>query len=243
MKKLLALTKRNLLETVRDPLSAVFCIAFPVVMLVFMQLIFTNMEFVPENFRIENYAMGICVFGYAFTGMFLAMSVAADKNSSLIKRIELSPIKRSVYLLSFLLSGLMIAAVQTLLFFALALLFKLPFDHRLLLAIAYMVPSCMFYLSFGILMGVIAKNEKQAGPINSIVISLTGILGGTFMPLSAFSGWLATLVNLLPFSHSVLIASELYSIGAGCIYPHVLYLCFYVAAIWGAIVLKENLKK
>jgi hypothetical protein len=74
MKQLIALTKRNLLEILRDPLAAVFCIAFPVVMLTFMQAIFSGFEFVPENFQIENYSMGICVFGYAFAGMFPAAS-------------------------------------------------------------------------------------------------------------------------------------------------------------------------
>ena len=243
MKRLLSLTKRNLLEILRDPLAAVFCIAFPVVMLAFMQALFSGMEFVPENFQIENYAMGICVFGYAFTGMFLAMNVAADKSSSFLKRILISPVKKTTYLLSFLLSGMLVAVCQTLLFFAIALLFKLPFDGRLLLAIAYMVPSSLFYLSFGILLGSLAKNEKQAGPINSVVISLTGILGGTFMPLSVFSGGMKTFVELLPFSHSVQIAAELYTVGAGCIFPHVFYLLGYVVALWGIIALTEKPKK
>ena len=56
MKKLFALSKRNIKEMLRDPLSLVFCIAFPVLMLVMMQIIFKNVEYMPENFEIKNYA-------------------------------------------------------------------------------------------------------------------------------------------------------------------------------------------
>ena len=97
MNKLLALTKRNILELIRDPLSLVFCIAFPVVMLVFMQIMFLSIEFTPANFEIKNYAIGICIFGYTFTGMFTAMSIAGDKNTSLIKRINVSPTNKLTY--------------------------------------------------------------------------------------------------------------------------------------------------
>ena len=44
MKKLISLTKRNMKEMLRDPLSLVFCLAFPVVMLVLMQSIFLSFE-------------------------------------------------------------------------------------------------------------------------------------------------------------------------------------------------------
>ena len=242
MIKLFSLVKRNILETVRDPLSSVFCVAFPVVMLVFMQVIFSSMQFVPPNFSIENYAMGICVFGYTFTGMFVSMGIAGDKNSSFIKRVNISPIKTLTYYLSYLISAFIIAILQTVLFLILALIFKLPFDARLFLAMLYMLPSAIFYISFGILLGSICSNEKQAGPINSIIISTTGILGGIFMPISSFTGAFEVIVNLLPFSHSVLIASELYTVGASCIYPHIIYLLIYIAIIWLVIYVTQKLK-
>ncbi len=243
MKKVFVLTKRNIREMLRDPLAGVFCIAFPVVMLIFMQIIFQSTPTAPDNFKIENYAMGICVFGYAFTGMFLAMNIASDKNSSFLKRIVISPICRTTYLLSFLFSGLIVVILQTFLFFLIALAFKMPLDYRLPLALVYLLPSALFYLSLGILLGVLCKNEKQTGPINSIVVSLTGILGGIFMPLSAFSGGFAKFVNLLPFSHSVLIASELYTVGATCIYPHSLFLAVYIALLWATVVLTEKIRQ
>lgn len=242
MKKLISLTKRNLLEIVRDPLSAIFCIAFPVVMLVFMQVLISGFDYIPPNFEVQNYATGICVFGFTFTAMFISISIAGDKNNSFIKRINISPTKYYVYLFSFVLSGFVIVIIQSIIFYLIALIFKLPFDVNLLLSFIYIIPSALFYLSLGVLLGLLCKNEKQSGPISSIIISITGMLGGVFMPVTTFTGGIATVINALPFTHTVLIASELYTIGASCFFNHILYILGYTALIWLIIVLLTKRK-
>lgn len=242
MKGLAALTKRNLKEMVRNPFTSALCILLPLIMLVAMSIIFANLEFVPENFQISSYAAGICVFGYNFTSLYVALQIASDKSTSFIKRICIAPVKRTTYLLSYLLSGLLLSMIQTVLFFLIALAFGFPFNLNFLLSIIYLIPSAIFYIGLGILVGVICSNEKQTGPVSSVFISAVGILGGIFMPLNTFSGGFATFVNILPFSHSVLIASELQSVGAGCIYPHILILLGYIALTIALIALIDWLK-
>ena len=182
------------------------------------------------------------MFGYAFTGMFTAMSVAGDKNTSFIKRINVSPTNKLTYYLSYVLSGMPIALVQTILFFALSFIFKFPFDARVLLAILYLFPSALTYVTIGVLIGVICSNEKQTGPISSILISVVGMLGGIFMPSEVFTGGFATLVNVLPFIHTVKIASEIYVVGASAILPHLWYLLAYIGVFWALIYVIEKLK-
>lgn len=242
MKKSLILAKRNILEMLRDPLSFIFCLGFPLIMLIVMQIIFQNMKYVPDNFEIKNYANGICVFGYTFTSLFVAMQISSDKNTSFIKRINISPINNFSYYLSFFLSTFLVALAQTIFFFFVALIFKFPFNSKFILNIIYLFPSAIFYIFSGILIGCICKNEKQTGPISSIFVSLTGILGGVFMPINSFTGVLKNVINLLPFSHSVLIGSELQTIGVKCIYPHILYLLFYIVVIAFIIVFVEKIK-
>ena len=242
MKSLWALTKRNLKETLRDPLIAVFCLAFPLVMLTLMQVIFLNLEYVPDNFRIENYAAGICVFGYTFTALFVALQISSDKNTSFVKRINISPIGRLTYIVSYLCSALPIAIAQTVLFFFIALIFGYKWDINFLLGIIYLIPSAVMYICFGILFGDLSKNEKQTGPISSIFISLTGIFGGVFMPVNAFGGGFATFINLLPFAHSVRISQELNTLGAGCIYPHILWVLGYAIVALAAVFVIEKIK-
>lgn len=243
MTKIFALSHRNIKEMVRDPLSLVFCLVFPVVMLVLMSVIFINLEFVPENFKITSYASGICVFGYTFTSLYIALQISADKNSSFIKRINISPIKKSTYLFSYFFSALPITMAQTILFFVVALCFGFPFDANFFLSIIYLIPSACLYIIIGILIGTICSSEKQTGPISSIFISLASIFGGVFMPITTLSGGFRTFVDVLPFSHTVQIGAELQTVGASCVYPHILWILGYCLLFSAVIVLIEKLRK
>ena len=170
------------------------------------------------------------------------MQISSDKNTSFIKRINISPISEFGYYCSFFFSALPMVLIQTVLFFLTALIFGFPFDINFLLSIIYLLPSAFFYICVGMLIGCICKNEKQTGPISSIFISMTGIFGGIFMPISLFNGGFGKFVNLLPFGHSVLIGSELQSIGATCIYPHIVYLLFYIAIFLLIIMVIEKVR-
>ena len=241
MKKTFAIAKRNFKEMFRSPVSLVLCIAFPLLMLCLMQLLFGNMPYLPENFKIENYASGICVFGYTFISLYVALQITTDKNTSFVKRLNISPIRRTDYIFSFYLSALPMTLLQTVVFFLVALIFGFPFNVNLLISIIYLIPSAIMYISFGILIGIISKNEKMTGPISSILISFIGIFGGIFTPASMFSGTFGKIMNYLPFTHSVEIASELQSVGASCIYPHILFVLFYTALVLGVTLLVDHL--
>ena len=242
MKRTWVLAKRNFKETLREPLSVVFCVGFPSIMLVFMSLLFTAMENVPENFSIENYSVGICVFGYTFTMLFVALSMASDKNGEFIKRIKISPVKFSEYIGSYFICFLPIMFVQTVLFMVISAIFGLNGAKEISLAVVYLFPSALFYISFGTLMGTLAKSEKQAGPLCSIVISGGCILGGVFMPTENM-GVFTTVTDILPFKHTVGIASGVFYGSYGCIYPHVLWVLGYAAVIFAVTLLVNRVKK
>ena len=242
MNNLLILTKRNLKEIIRDPLSIIFCLGFPIVMLVFMQLIMSGMEFTPENFQIENFAIGICLFGFTFAMLFTATTIAGDKNTEFINRLMIAPIKKSTYLLSFVLAILPITICQTIIFFTTSLLFGFTFSLNLILAIIALIPSAIFYITLGILFGTLAKTEKHAGPLCSIIISVSMILGGVFMP-TANMGVFTTIVNALPFIHTLEIAT---SVMAGNFLQSLIHLAWtlgYTLLVWGIIILLNKKKQ
>ena len=243
MKKLFSLTKRNFLEIIRDPLSMIFCAAFPLAMLIFMNVTVGNLQGGGAAiFKIEAYAPAICVFGYTFTMMFTAMQIAGDKNSSFIKRIRISPVGRMTYLMSFVFAAMPIAFLQTVLFFIVAFILKYPFNAKILLTFLYLIPSAFLYVSFGVLIGEICSDEKKTGPICSIIVSVTSILGGIFMPTDILSGAMKNIANALPFKHSVEIASKILSDGAGVIYPNIIYVAAYAVAAWVIIAVIEKIR-
>lgn len=242
MKKLFVLANRNMKEIIREPISLVFCLGFPIIMLVLLSAIFTTIPDIPSNFAIQSYSVGICVFGFTFVMLFSANLIAGDKNTEFMNRIDMAPIHKSTYYFSFVLACLPITIIQTIIFFAFALLFGLNFSVNILLAILYLIPSALFYISLGILIGIICKNEKQTGPFSSILISIATILGGVFMPIHEM-GTLSNIANVLPFVHSVDIASGVFTNNLGCIYPHILFVLGYTILIWIIILLIARFRK
>lgn len=237
MKKLFALVARNLKETIRDPLSMLFCLLFPIAMLVLMQAIFSGMGDRPANFEITNYASGICVFGYTFVALFVAMQIAGDKNTSFIKRLNVAPLSKFVYYFGFVCSGLILAFCQTFLFYLIAVFFGYPFDGKFVAGIFLMLFSALFYVSLGMTIGVLCSNERQTGPVSSVVVSAVGILGGIFMPVTVLSEGFASFVKALPFVHTVMLGGDFRSAGAAEAFSHLPFvagytvLCFLVTAV------------
>lgn len=209
MKRVLTFTKRNFLKVVRDPLSLVFCLAFPIIMLVLMELIFgaiPNSE--ATMFEIENFAPGIASFGYTFTMLFIALTIAADKNSSFLTRILVSPAKPFEYFISFVLSALPICLVQTILFYLVSLIFGLKVTGGLFVSMVYLIPSALFYISVGLLIGAIVKTAQQAGPMSSIIITAAGLLGGVWMPVESIGGGFLKASECMPFYNGVNVAKK-----------------------------------
>ena len=228
MNRFFSLVKRNLLEIVRDKLSLVFCIFFPLIMLVLMQVILGQFSERPQNFEIANYSVGMCVFGYTFVALFVANLIAGDKNTEMYNRLRLAPMSTFCRVLSYVVAVVPIVCVQTVLFLVLSLCFGLPFSIGLVVAFFYLMPSALFYVLLGVLIGLVSKNERQAGSISSIITSTVGIFAGIFMPLEAM-GTFADVVNYLPFVHTVGIASGVFGGNFGCIYPHILWVSDYIA--------------
>ena len=68
--KMLTLASRNAKEILRDPLTLFFGLGFPVVLLLLLTLIQSN---IPVSlFEIEHLAPGIAVFGLSFMTLFSA---------------------------------------------------------------------------------------------------------------------------------------------------------------------------
>ena len=78
--RMLNFAKRNFKELIRDPLSLIFQIALPLLLL----LIFQQFNIPSESYNIENFTPGIIVFGFSFITLFTASLVAKDRTSSFL---------------------------------------------------------------------------------------------------------------------------------------------------------------
>ena len=99
--KWLVFAKRNTREILRDPLTLLFGLGFPVILLLLLTMIQRN---VPVSmFELDHLTPGIVVFGYSFLALFAALLVSRDRCTSFLLRLFSSPMGASDFILGYLL--------------------------------------------------------------------------------------------------------------------------------------------
>lgn len=183
MRKISAFAVRNVKEILRDPLSYIFCLGFPLVMLVVMTLV---NESIPAQanmtiFRIDNLAGGIAVFGQTFVMLFTALCVSKDRSGAFLVRMYATPMASMDFVLGYILPMLIISLVQTTITYVAAFVVSLIVGGELsvgglLLSLLSLIPSAVMFIGFGLLFGTLF-HEKAAPGLCSIIISLGSFLG------------------------------------------------------------------
>lgn len=198
---------RNLKELSRDPLTYVFSIGFPVVMLIIFNVINSFSSGNTPMFELTSLLPAILMFSYTFVMLNMSQLVSKDKQTSFLKRLFSSPMKAHEFILGYALIGLMIGIAQSVISIIIGYLISLVLNVEfmsftsVLLLIISQLPMLLISIFIGILFGIVF-NDKSAPGICSIFISLSGILGGCWMPLETMGGF-ATFCRVLPFYPSV----------------------------------------
>lgn len=211
MKNTMVFAKRNLLEVFRDPLSWIFCIAFPIVMLVIMSIV--NSAIPKEGmtlFRIDNLAGGIAIFGQMFVMLFTAIAVAKDRSGAFLTRLYSSPMKSSNFVFGYILPMLLTAVIQVIVSLIAAVVISFISDYSLsvvglLFTVVAVIPSALMFSSIGFLFGALF-NEKAAPGICSIIISLGAMVGGIWFDVEGVGGFMNKIGRCLPFLYATKLA-------------------------------------
>jgi len=198
--KTLSFSFRNWKEILRDPLSLVFCIGVPLVMLVIFSFMQRNMPI--EVYTIRNLAPGLAVFSFSFISLFSGMLIAKDRTSSFLTRLFTSPMTSANFITGYSLPLLPLALLQTSVCFITALFFGLEVNLNIIVTVLVMIPTAVMFIGFGLLLGCVF-NDKQVGGIASILIMLVSFFGGMWFDLDIMGSDFKTLANLLPFTHAV----------------------------------------
>ena len=118
--RILILSKRNLKEIIRDPISLIFIIGLPLIMEILFYSIFHNMT---SQFEMKYLAPGIVVFSQTFLTLFIGQIISVDKNTSFLTRLYVSKAKSSEFIISYVFSLIPLVLIQNLLFFLIGVLF------------------------------------------------------------------------------------------------------------------------
>ena len=209
MNKMINFFKRNLKEIFRDPIIYVFCLGFPIVMLLLFYIINNVSGGHTPTFELTSLLPGIIVFSYSFVMLTLALTVSKDRQTFFLKRLYSSPMKSHDFILGYALVGLLIGIIQTAVCMAagwiISLLSTSPFASfgELMFLALSQLPILIINVFLGVLFGSVF-NDKTAPGICSVLISVSGILGGCWMPVETM-GSFETFCRFLPFYPSVYI--------------------------------------
>ena len=210
--KIRAFAVRNVKEIVRDPLSYIFALGFPVVMLVIMTIV--NESIPPEAgmdiFRIQKLAPGVTVFGFTFVMLFTTILVSKDRCSAFIDRMQAAPVTGAQYLAGYVLPIVALGILQCLITYAAALVTALVTGDELSMAglgisMILLLPVLVMFTALGVIFGCIC-GEKAAPGVSSVLITVASILGGVWMDIRAVGGVLYDIASWLPFMPAVELA-------------------------------------
>lgn len=212
MNRTLQFAKRNLIELSRDVLGYIFCIAFPIVMLIVMSVV--NQSIPKEAnmliFRIDYLSGGIIVFGQTFVMLFTAILVATDKSTSFLVRLFSSPMRSSDFTNGYILPMIFIGMIQAIVTMIASCVIAGITDVSLnpagqLLVILTSIPSAIMFLSIGLIFGTFF-NEKSAPGVCSVIISVGTFLGGVFFDAEGTGGPIFKVCKCLPFLYCTKVA-------------------------------------
>ncbi len=231
MMRVICFARRNTKEIMRDPMSLIFAVALPLVLL----FIFANFDIPSEVYALENFTPGTLIFGLSFVTMFCAVLVAKDRHSSLLARLALSPMSAFDYVAGYVLSLLPLVLLQVVLFFSEALLLGLSFSVGIIFAALAVLPISILFIVLGILIGSVTT-ERSASGVASIVVQLVAFTSGMYFDGNMMGAFFARLCDALPFSHALNICKAMLSGVMGGTILSVLVLLLYTSLVGGVCV-------
>ena len=223
--RLLTFTNRTAKEILRDPLTVIFGLGFPLVLILLLSAIQAN---VPVSlFEIGSLTPGITVFGLSFMTLFSATLVAKDRESSLMQRLYTTPLKATDFILGYVLPIIPIAVVQCLICYGVAIILGLKVTVTIIWAVLFIAPISVFFIALGLLFGSILNVKQVGGICGALLTNLTAWLSGVWFDLELVGGIFKKVAHVLPFVHAVELERAVLSGNYSDIFPHLWWVLGY----------------
>ena len=243
MRKMLAFANRTMKEILRDPLTMAFGLGFPVILLLLLSLIQSNIPV--DMFELHYLTPGITVFGLSFMTLFSAQLIPKDRTSSLLTRLYTTPLKATDFIMGYLLPIIPLCLAQTVICYAIALILGLPFSVNIIWAVLMVLVPSFFYIALGLLCGS-AMTEKQVGGIcGALLTNLSAWLSGIWFDISMLGKVVNAIANALPFIHAVELERAVVIGDFSAALPHLIWVLAYgiVIMVIAVFIFLRQMKK
>lgn len=201
--------RRTYKEFLRDPVCWIFGAAFPVILMIVLQIVCKNLANdgmdVAECYQIDKMMIGLSIYSFSFTSFYAGIRVSKDKNDYYIQRFYASNMELEDYILGYVAPLLLITFMQSIVCITTAFLLDailsldvLSFDLNYLLLIGMMIPCELIFIFIGIMLGVSFKAKESIYIFIGIII-VTILTGNIFFNASSFGDAYIIFCRTLPF--------------------------------------------
>ena len=227
--KMLTFANRNMKEIVRDPLTVGFGLGFPLVLILLLSAIQAN---IPVSlFEIAHLTPGIAVFGLSFMTLFSATLISRDRGSSLLQRLYTTPLSPLDFILGYTLPIIPVSVAQGIVCYIVAIVLGLDITVNILLAILFIIPISLLFISLGLLFGSILNDKQVGGICGALLTNLSAWLSGTWFDLELVGGAFRNIAYALPFVHAVELERAVLSGNFAGIFPHLWWVLAYTVIL------------
>lgn len=227
--KMRAFASRNSREILRDRLNVIFGLGFPLIVLLLLTLIQSNVPV--ELFELNKLTPGVAVFGLSFVSLFSATVISKDRSSSLMLRLYSSPLRPADYILGYALPLLPMSIAQSLICFAVAILLGLEWSVNILLSIVVLIPAMIVFIAIGLICGTLLNDKQVGGVCGALLTNLTAWLSDIWFDVSLVGDVFEKIANALPFIHAVKAGRYAYSGEYSAIMPELWWVIGYAAVL------------
>ncbi len=233
--KMMTFAKRCTKEILRDPLNLGFGLGFPLVLLVLLSSLQSNIP-VPL-FEIDTLTPGITVFGLSFMTLFSATLIAKDRETDLLQRLYTTPLTGLDFILGYMLPILPIALGQAMICYLVAISLGLTVSINIMYAILGLIPMAVFNIALGLLCGSVFGVKQVGGLCGALLTNLSAWLSGVWFDLKLVGGFFEKIANALPFVHAAQMEKALFCGSFEDAAAHILPVLLYAAITTAAAVL------
>lgn len=228
--KAMGFAVRNSKEMLRDKLTLIFGIGFPVMLLLLLSLIQSNIPV--ELFVIDQLTPGIVVFGYSFIALFSGLVIAKDRCSSFMLRLMSSPMRSADFILGYTLPLIPMVLAQSVVCFIVAFFLGLEISANVLLTIVVLLPAGVVFIALGLICGSIFSDKQVGGICGALLTNLSAWLSGTWFDLTLVGGAFEAIAMALPFARAVEAGRAALSGNYSAIMPQLIWVIAYAAVLY-----------